>query len=122
MVVLTLSDHTKELLAVDLLKYYWKHKRDVNYDGSRVEEALKKIEAAEPYYYKALEYLYLNNWSFVKIIVQGSLACSERTLKNKKKKMLIMLFDEVMAGKNLAISFLYNYKKKVFSQGICCLV
>ena len=100
-----LSESTKVRIAADMLRHYYKNrkKKDVNFE--RIEEALEKIEKEEPWYYKALEMMYLEERSVSD--TYSSLFCAERTFFYKRDKMLLRIFEETMAGiKFPVISFL----------------
>lgn len=106
--VFEISDSTKVKIAADLLVYYYKNKDNKDYHGEKVEEALKKIEAAEREYFAILECLYMNNQSIDR--TAWDVPCGKNTVLRKRDKMLIMLFNEVLAGIIFpAISFYFKF-------------
>ena len=94
--IFELSESTKVKIAGDLLKYYYKHKDDKGYNGEKVTEALKKIEEEEKEYFLILRNIYRYGWSIKKTAFY--IPCGDNTVLRKRDKMLLMLFDEVLAG------------------------
>lgn len=87
-----LSDRTKIMVAGDMLKHYYHNKKDEN--TKAVGEALEAIKKKEPFYWKILEFLYLNNWSARKSWMEIQY-CSERTFYYKRDMMLLEIYDYV---------------------------
>jgi hypothetical protein len=94
--VFELSDSTKVKIAADMLKYYYKHKDNKNYNGEKIEAALRKVEEEEKEYFLILRDIYRYGWSISK--TARKIPCGSNTVLRKRDKMLLMLFDEVLAG------------------------
>ena len=90
-----IKERTKIMVAGDVLKYYYQHQKEE--DMKVVEDALEKIKEEEPFYWKILEFIYLNNWSMTKTWVQLKY-CSERTMYYKRDRMLLQLYKYVFGG------------------------
>lgn len=91
-----LSDGTKVKIAGDLLRHYYKHIKEDSM--KKVKESLEKIKEIEPYYYKVIEFMYLNNWSIRKSSIY--LHCSEPTVERKRNKLLLLLYEMCYGGEN----------------------